>query len=234
MRRMIDTQVFSRTDMMFPRALIGLSFLLLASGCGASDEKTTAENADAFARQTNESVLLSPAFGLSIKPPKDWYALGSNELNDLMEMAADVASAGQDDLAAILDASQIKTYNLFAISRYETGFPVDENPNIMAVAENVSSSPGVKNGRDYFFHAKRLMAQATPNYKIEKGYKIRTIGGVDFDQMDLTIELAGILTRQSYYAAKHDDYMIVIIQSYYTEDGKELTSNVIDTIELDW
>ena len=216
------------------RIMLGLLAIILAFGCEDSSEQTTAEKTKAFASETNGNTLHSPKFGLSIEKPDGWYALGYDELNALIETGGEVASSGNDDLGAILEATEKNNYSLFLISQYETGAPVEVNPNVLGVAENISAAPGIKSGKDYFFHAKKLMAQANPSYVFEDGYKVRLIDGVEFDQMDLTIELAGMSSKQTYYAAKSKNFIIGIIQTYESEDSQEATSKIIDTIKLDW
>ena len=213
---------------------IVFSIALLAINCGKSEKQTAEDKADAYAEASDENTLRSPKFGLTVRKPEGWHSLEYDDINDLMETGTDVATAGQDDLRAVVEASEKNSYTLFGIMQYENGAAVDENPNVMGVAENVRHAPGVKTGEDYFFHTKKLMAQANPNFVIEEGYKKRMIGGVQFDQMDLSVDVGAGVTNQSYYAAKYENFMVVIIQTYVSEEGKAATSGIIDTIELDW
>ncbi len=216
------------------RVLIGLSAILFAASCGKSEEKVAEEKAVSFAAQGDDRKLRSSKFGITVTPPEGWHTMDFDQLNNLVDTGTDVVTAGQDDLRAMIEASEKNSYNLFAILQYESGAPVDENPNVMGMAENISAAPGVKRGKDYFFHAKKIMAQGNPTFVFEEGYKTRMIGGVEFDQMDLTMEIVGISAKQSYYAAKYENFIVTVVQTYMSDEGKEATSGIIDTIELDW
>ncbi len=208
--------------------------ILFVCGCGNNNDEATTEKAEAYASQADNNTLRSQKFGITINKPEGWHALGFEELNTLVDVGGDISTAGNDELNAVVEASMKNTYSLFAVSQYETGAPVEENPSVFAMAENISHAPGIKRGKDYFFHAKKLMGQANPNYVFEEGYQTRMIDGVTFDQMDLTIEMVGASAKQSYYAAKHGDFIISIIQTYMTDEGEAMTSELIDTIKLDW
>lgn len=214
--------------------LAGLLALLTVSACGRSDETIASEKAAAFADTTDNNVLTSSKFGISIRRPEGWNSLDYEQLNNLVEAGTKVATSGKDDLNAIVEATKKNNYNIFAVMKYEAGSPVEENPNVFGLAERISHAPGIKRGRDYFFHSKKLMKQANPNFIFTEGYKTRVIDGVEFDQMDLTIELAGSSSAQSYYAARHNDFMILIVQSYISDEGRIATDAVIETITLDW
>ena len=216
------------------RATLGLLAIFLVCNCGNDGTQTTTEKSSAFATRAGDNTLHSPQFGLTVQKPEGWFALDYDQLNNLMEAGGEIATSGKDDINVMVEASLKNTYNLFAISQYETGASLENNPNVVALAENISAVPGIKRGKDYFFHAKKLLVQTNQNYIFEDGYKARLIDGIEFDQLDLTLEFAGISAKQSYYAAKYQNFMVVIIQSYKSNEDMEATSGIIDTINLDW
>lgn len=214
--------------------IASLAAILLAASCDNNRETPIENKIDAFATQDAENVLRAPVFGLSVKPPAGWVALDYEQLKQVYETGKASVSDRSDALRKAVEAGEENTYRIFMISRHETGAPVEENPNVVGVAESVAHAPDVKTGRDYFFHAKKIMAQANPAIEFATNYKTRTIGGVDFDQLDISTEASGARVRQSYYAHRYKDYMIVIIQSYASDEGERLTSDVLNAIELDW
>ncbi|MEO1241663.1 MAG: hypothetical protein AAFX54_07110 [Pseudomonadota bacterium] len=210
-----------------------LAFVFVC-GCGNNNDEAATEKAEAYASSTDENTLNSTRFGISVRHPDGWYSLDYDQLNGLLEIGADVATKGNDDLDKVIEATKKNNYNIFAIMQHEPGTPVEENPNVIGLAENVSLAPGIKRGSDYFFHARKLMEQANPNSIFAEAYETRIIDGVEFDQMDVTVEMAGVVTAQSYYAARNNDFVILIIQSYVSNEGKTATDEVIDTITLNW
>ena len=217
-------------------------FALIAIFCGVSacsksendGASAQAKKEDAFVERGEGNVLSSGAFGVSVAIPDAWYSMSFEELNALVDEGSDVATAGNDQLAAVVEASEKNSFNLFGVLKYETGSPVDENPNVMGMAEKIAFQPGIKRGTDYFFHVKKLMQQSSLTLEFEEEYKTRMIDGVEFDQMDLTQTINGIAMGQSYLAARNGDFMYLFIQTYISEEGQQETSAVVDKIKLDW
>ena len=125
--------------------------LIAVSACGGKDKK---EETDAksdnpssdqtFASLTRGDVYHSPYFGLTVEKPGDWYAMSAEEFADAMGLGTKLVAGGNEQLEAVLNAGEQQTANIFAFYEYEVGAPVDFNPSVAAVAENVSFAPGVK------------------------------------------------------------------------------------------
>lgn len=167
---------------------------------------------------------------MTFDAPDNWYVASDAQIRELMNFGSDVAAGDKDDLKAIIDASMQRNIPLFAVFEHEPGAPVEINPSIIAVAEHMAAAPGIKSGADYFFHAKKLMAQSTAQYAFDDEYKVRKFGEVSFDQMDLTITVGGQTVSQSYYAAKHDNYIVSVIAS----PNDAITSAVLENLKFVW
>ena len=207
-----------------------LSFLTLAS-CGKKAADTSTSK---YTEEVEENVLYNDFFKMTVHKPNDWVALDHSASTEMIKLGGDLASSGNKDLEAVLDATEKRNIPLFSIFRYAPGSPVDVNPNVMGLAEDISIAPGIKTGKDYFFHAKKLMAQSNASYTFSDEYSEREIGGALFDQMDVTISLSGTSSNQSYYAAKYKNYMVIIIESYGVDQDNSVTKTVLDGIAFDW
>lgn len=100
------------------------------------------------------------------------------------------------------------------------------------MTEDVRASPGIKTGSDYFFHARRSMEQSNINYSFEDEYTKRTIDNVVFDEMDVTMEFNGKLTRQSYLAARLGNKVVALIESYSAPEEQTETSAILSTLKF--
>ncbi len=203
-----------------------LAILPLAASCErASDKK-------AFAEAISENAVRSAKFGITAEKPKDWFVL-SEELQDaIVDQGAKVATRGNDAAAGAVEAGMARTTQIFGIFKHEPGSPVEFNPNVFAIAENVSIAPGVKTGSDYFFQFKKLAASMNAQYDFKDETAV-TIGGREFAKLDLTMTVAGQSADQSYYAARDGDEMILFIQNYKTDAERAETDAVIKSIRFD-
>ena len=173
------------------RFSFGLALLACTAAFALAACERNVDKSGAFAAETSDNRLRGEAFGISVKRPDDWRALGYEELNDLIEGAVEPTTEGDDDLRARAQAGVKKSHNLFLISKYEMGAAADENATVSATAEMVRLAPGVASGRDYLARAKEVMIKTNMDYGFDGAFKSRVIDGVAFDQMDCTLTFAG-------------------------------------------
>lgn len=208
-------------------ALLALA-LIGAAGCDRSADST------GFVKPAGGNVHHNDKFGLTVTSPKGWYVMNFDQTSKMMDTGIEVSAAGNERLKGVAEAAKQKTATIFTFFRLPPGSPVDFNPSVMGAAEDVSLAPGVETGKDYFFHARKLMEASNVPYQFENGYKQRTIGGQVFDEMDLHVALNGQRLGQSYYAARHGGSVVLFITSYKSEDDRKETDAVISSIILDW
>jgi hypothetical protein len=210
---------------------------MLATGCsrdaGASGvaEKPT----DALAQKLDENTYVNAQFALTVTAPEGWFVADSELTQGVMDAGKDLMTADTDARTkAMIEASLKRSRNIFAFMQHPPGAPVDSNASIMAVAENASFTPGIKTGRDYFFHMKKLMEQTSAAAEVVGEYKSRKIGGQSFDRMDLKMTVMGQPVLQRVYAARHDEWVVILIQAYQTDEQLAELDKVLDSVKLDW
>lgn len=205
--------------------------LLFTYGCGES--KTDSATAK-FTEQVSENEFRNEYFNFTITKPDTWFALDHSASKEILALGSDIVSAGNDELEAILEATEKNNFPLFSIFKYEPGTPVELNPSVMGLAENIRFAPGIKSGKDYFFHARNLNAQTNGQIVFGEGYTERTIGGVVFDRMDATFSIAGTEGVQSYYAKRYENFMVLIVTTDGTGSDVLETDHVLNQMVFDW
>jgi hypothetical protein len=214
------------------RSAVKLALVCVALLAAASCDR--GEGSAGLAKPAGESADHSDTFGLIVSPPPGWYVMNYDQTKKMMDVGVDIVTAGNDQMKALAEPAKKSISNIFAFFKSPPGAPVEFNPAVMAVAENVSLAPGIRTGRDYFFHAKRTLEQSAINTEIVNDSTMRKIGGQEFDQMDIWMTMNGVTLEQSLYAARHGDDIILITQLYHNDAEREETSAIIDSIKLDW
>lgn len=206
--------------------LIGLA------GCSGGEEKAADDRI--FATEPTEGIYVSPFFNLSIEMPEGWNALTPQQFADVFGVGVDWAAGDDEMMRKRLERSMGDSSGIFAFFESELGAPVDFNPNVAAIAENVRLAPGVKTGNDYFFHMQKLVQSMSVEATYEIANESRKIGGVEFDKMNVGLEIGGQHISQEYYAARHGDYIVTFMVTYSTKQQHETLLRILDTITLDW
>ena len=178
----------------------------------------------------NNSVYTNSYFGMTVTLPSDW-SVESQEAQKRTLNTGEKIIAGEDkNLSAAMKASELRVVNLFVVSKYPKGAPVSYNPSIMAVAEDVRDSPGIKRGSDYHFHAKQLLQAGSLEVSFPKDIYTRSVGGVDFDIMEVEIHVRGIVVKQKYYATVLKGYAVSMIISFTTDTEEASLQKILDTV----
>ena len=86
----------------------------------------------------------------------------------------------------------------------------------MCTCQNVRDLPGIKRGSDYHFHARQFMEAGQVKFNFTKDIYTKQVGGVDFDVMEMEMEVHGMVVRQKYYATIMKGYALCFVISYST------------------
>lgn len=225
------------------KAMLGFVLLAAAVSCGPQGERGAASSAAKAGptdvgptTKTGANTYANKSLGVTITAIDGWTVIDDTKVKDLMSNSSDAVAGDDKQLKAVLEASRKKSGPFFTSFKLPVGAPVDFNPSLTAAYENVSIAPGVKTGKDYFFHTRKLMERgAIPYVWDDAEARPRTIGGQSFDEMRVHLERPGLPPiRQSYYAARHGDMVVAFILSYVTSEEREMLDAAVDNIRLDW
>lgn len=209
-----------------------LTYLILAIfafGCSAPQQNLP----DEFDLGATENGLYTNSyFNLEIPFDPTWSMQDKQDLNKLIEVGRELATGDDQELKAILKASQVNTAYLLTLFKYELGAAVAFNPSLMVIAENVNSFPGIKTGKDYLFHSKKLLKQSPMDYTFDKEVFERTIGERGFHVMEAKLNLMETTITQEYMSTISKGFSLAIVISYTTEEEKNELFQIIDKIKV--
>ena len=198
-------------------------------GC-TSQENKIPENFD-LGRTENGSYQ-NDFFKMEILFDPNWIIQDKKQMNDLIEKGKDLVVGENEDLENALKAAQVNTAYLLTIFKYEVGAAVEFNPSFLVVAENTKNSPGIKNGKDYLFHAKNLLKQTQLKYYFEKEVFEKSIGGSTFHIMEAKLDYMGKTIIQDYITTVSKGFSLSFIVSYTTEEEKAELYEILENIRI--
>ena len=216
---------------------VALSAAMFATGCSrdANAGGGVEEAAKGVAGKVDENTYVNKEFGLAVTAPDGWFVADTQLAEQVMNAGVDILTADQDARTkAMMDASLKRSRSLFTFVEHPPGTPVESNPSIMGAAENVGILPGIRTGQDYFFHMRKLLEQTSAGAEVVGDYKTRKIGGQMFDRMDMKQTVMDQTVLQRVYAAKHEDWIVILIQAYQTDEQLAELDKVVESIKLDW
>ena len=200
------------------------AWFIFSSGC---QEKASEEvDQGAF----SGSVYRNNYFGLTITIPSDWSIQDSKSMQDIKNLGKNVLDKDDKNLKAVMEASEFQTVSLFAVFRYPVGTPVPFNPNLMCMAERVRHMPGIKRGKDYHFHTRKLLESSHMSVNFPKEIYTETLGGVEFDVLYSETSLGTMLVKQKQYGAVIKGYVLLIVTTFADENQEATLDEILKTL----
>ncbi len=200
--------------------------VLLCPGC----RKKATEEVDFGIIQ--DSVYTNQYFSFTIKFPEDWSALDYETQKELTNTGIKVVAGDDKNAKALMKASELQSINLFMVLEKPLGSPVPFNPNILCVAEKIGHMPGIKQGKDYLYHAKQLMATTQLNADFPKDPYTEEIAGQLFDVMPLEMKIPGMLVKQKHFCIVMKGYALDFIISYTTPEQEQVLKEIFNTLSF--
>ncbi len=183
--------------------------------------------------KVENNVYSNTFFNMKMNLPSGWVVQSQEQMNNLNNAAKNLITGDDTKLKAVIKASEVNSANLLAVFQYEVGSPVDFNPNIMIVAENLKIAPGIKTGSDYLFQTRKLLKQSQLKYdELDSVFAKEVISGVDFYKMNALMKYMGLEIKQVYYSTVMHGFSLGIIISYVTDEQKAVLMKSIDSLEF--
>jgi len=206
-------------------------FLILAFLLSACNQNNKAAKFDYG--KVEDMRYSNSFFNFTMDLPSNWYIQPNEEKEHLMDMGKDLAFGDDENLKAAADASMINSAFLLNVFKYEVGSPVDFNPCVSLIAENLKYTPGIKTGKDYLFHARKLLEQTQLQYThIDETFSPVTIGDREFYSMGASVDILGMTITQVYYCVVINDFALNIIITYSNEIQKQELDQIISSISF--
>lgn len=199
---------------------------LLLISCGQKPEK--AIDFGSF----QSGVYKNDYFNLEVAIPEAWNVLDDASRIELMKKSGRIVAGDNDNLNAVIEASDLQNMNLLTASKHPMGSPVPFNPSFVIVAEKVNHLPGIARGSDYHFHTKKLMESGAIKVSYPKEIYAQKIGEYTFDVMEMQIDMGSIKIMQKQYAAIIHDYALLFGITYSNAEELESLNQIVGAIAL--
>jgi len=209
--------------------LIGLLFLAIFTiSCSNSNKPKDFDYGSVVNNKYTNSF-----FDMEISLPSDWVVQTKEQTENLVKQGKEIVAGDDKNLKAVLNASEINSANLMVMFQFEVGAAVEYNPNFMLVAENIKNFPGIKNGSDYLYQARKLIVRSQLQYdSIDEEFTKVTINNTEFYTMNAILNVSDVGIRQTYYSTILNGFCISAIISYINDEQKAELEKVINSISF--
>jgi hypothetical protein len=178
------------------------------------------------------NIYVNSYFGFRLHIPEGWHVQSEEQVQQIMEAGRTLLAGDDQNMQALVKASQVQNATLLTVFQHEKGAPVDYNPGFTLVAENLSAFPGIKSGSDYLFHVRRFLEQSQIRHSFKEVYTTK-VNGREFAAMEATIHFSGLAIKQTYYTTINNQFGISFITAYATDGQRKALNKILKTIKFD-
>jgi len=155
------------------------------------------------------------------------------QVNNIIESGSQLMSGDDPYLNAAVEAAKVNTAYLLTVFKHQLGAAVEFNPSFMIIAENTENLPGIKVGKDYLYHAKKMLTQTQMGYEFEKDMAEKRIDSELFHTLIASLDLGGKTITQEYNTTVKNGFSLSFVCSYTDEDERAELFSIIDNIKFD-
>lgn len=178
------------------------------------------------------STYRNDYLGFRIKLPPDWSIQDRAMQKKIADAGGKLLAGDDKNLKAIVKASELQTVHLLAAFKHPMGAPVKFNPNVICIAERISHLPGIKSGKDYHFHTRRVLEAGQLKIAFPREISTESLGGRSFDVMYAEISAVNLLVRQKYYASVIRDYALACSVTFLTPEDESALNAIMRSVSF--
>ena len=209
-------------------------FSIVSVFCGCQDKQSEEPGVGTPDAGTIEnSVYRNEYFAFTMNIPDGWHVQDDKAKEMITDIGQDVLVGEDKNLRAMADRAQKTTVNLLAVFEHPLGSPVPFNPSLMGLGEKVAHLPGIKTGKDYLFHARRVVERGQIEYVFPRETYFQVFDGVGFDVLDAEMSVLDMTVKQRFYSTIIGDYALFFVVSFSTEEESKSLEQVLQTINFD-
>jgi hypothetical protein len=184
--------------------------------------------------KVENNIYNNSFFNFKVELSPEWIVQSKEQTENLAKAGKELVVGDDDNLKAIIKASEINSAYLLTVFQYEVGSAVSYNPGFTLVAENLKLVLGIKNGGDYLFEVRKLLKQSQIQYnQIDSEFEKVNIDNQEFYKMNLALNYAGLNMKQSYYSTVLNGFSINAIISFVTDEQKNELEKVLNSFKFD-
>jgi hypothetical protein len=185
---------------------------------------------------TNDNYYKNDFFGFSIEKPDGWYSMSSEGLNSLFQsVSIPMLSNNNNDAGQILKTAKNALIPLFGFMEYPIGTQNGKfNPNIIALATNMTGETTIENDCDIFIQSNKLIQGPQMTILSNSDCREVDVNGKKFAMQELTLNMfnLSIIKQIQYVRSTSNGYSFTFTLAYNNDDNKKQLQDIMHTLKF--
>lgn len=211
-------------------ALLSVCFICFLTYVRADNSKTKNEKYPFNYGKMTDTVYTNPFFGFKVAIPSSWVVQNKSQIEYVVSKGKNAVEFKDELSNKTMQNLDLTSMTLLMVSKYELGSPVEFNPSLMIMVEDVSMYPGVKMGSDYLFQLKRQFKNSNLNFTLAADYGSTELNGSKFDILECLKDDSN--THLDYICSIQKRFAFCYIITYSNEEEKNELMSIIHTTQF--
>ena len=182
------------------------------------------------------STYRNDFFGFSITVPENWYVSGKEEMKAIIETGRDMLDiSSNEEMSKRAKIADVTSANLFFTARFSNEEAMERevsNPNIVLIAENLSSLGKKIERGEYVTAMRQNLGKAIPGLIIKSQHN-KTIGGHEFTSLQVQFSIEGTTINQEQLLCLKNDFALCFGLTTLDDSEKKQLDDIMATLKWD-
>lgn len=178
-----------------------------------------------------DSAYSNPYFGIHLQFPADWIIQNKTQIQNIFEIGKKAIEFNDEASNKYMESIDVNSMTLLMLAKYEYGSPVEFNPSLILMAENIINFPGIKKGSDYHFHLTKLLKESNLDMEVVNSDDSIPTNKHTFYVLECVRNASGI--HLEYYTAIINKFAVSFVIAYKEDDDKNRLLKIIHSLKFD-
>ena len=139
--------------------------------------------------EVHDNVYTNQFYGMTYEFPQGWVVHGEETKKRVLELGKNIVAGTDPVKKSSVEVAEKHTKMLLSVFQYPLGTPVDYNPMIQILSEDVAFAPGIRTGKDYEQNIIKVLQSSNLHMEIEGDPIERHLGQQQFFYLHIILHV---------------------------------------------
>lgn len=182
--------------------------------------------------ETQGNVYTNRFYSMRYEFPEGWVVHGDQTKKRVMELGKNIVGGDDPTRKAAAEVAEKHTQILLSVFHYPLGTPVDFNPMIQIMSEDVGFAPGIRTGNDYLQNLRKVLQTSSMLSEIEDEPTARETGGRQLDGLHITLHVKSKLVYEAFWVTIIKGHALGFVLAAGSSEERDLIEKTLTTLRF--
>jgi hypothetical protein len=182
--------------------------------------------------EVHENVYTNRFYGMRYEFPQGWVVHGDETKKRVLELGRNMIAGDDPVRKSTVEVAEKHTQMLLSVFQYPVGTPVDYNPMIQVMSEDVAFAPGIRTGKEYLQNVIKVLQASSVPVEIEGEPTARDVAQRQFFYLHTILHVKDKLIYESFCATIVQGHALGFLFATGSPETRELLEKTLTTVQF--